>query len=45
MYGFQSSTPADLLMPITGARVDEVDRLTKIDEIRDMVKQLLLPFK
>ena len=42
MYGFQPSTPADRLLPLTGATADAADRLTNIVEIRDVVKQLLI---
>ena len=42
IYGFQPSTPADRLLPLTGATADAADRLTNIVEIRDVVKQLLI---
>ncbi len=38
MYGFQPSTPADRLLPLTGATVDATYRLTNIVDIRYVVK-------
>jgi hypothetical protein len=41
MYGYQSSTPVDRLLPMVGATVDAADRSTLIANIRDVVNQLL----
>jgi hypothetical protein len=42
MYGFQPSTPTNILLPLAGATADAVDRLANIVEIRDVVKQHLI---
>jgi hypothetical protein len=39
MYGFQPSTPADRLLPLTGATAEAADRLTMILDIMDVVHQ------
>ena len=41
MYGYQPSTPADRLLPLTGATADAADRLNLIAGIRDVVKKNL----
>ena len=41
MYGFQPSTPADQLVPLTGATAEAANRLTMITNIRDVVHQLI----
>ncbi len=41
MYGFQPSTPADRLLPLTGATAEASDRLTMMRDIRDVVYQLI----
>jgi len=40
MYGYQPSTPADMLLPLNGNIVDAVDRLALIMDRRDVVNQL-----
>ncbi len=42
MYGFQSSTLADRLLPLTDSPTDASNRLTNIVEIRDAINQLLI---
>ena len=37
MYGFQPSTPADRLLPLTGATAEAADRLTMMRDISDVV--------
>ena len=37
-YGFQPSTPADRLLPLTGAPADAADRLSDIADIQALVK-------
>ena len=41
MYGFQPSTHAHRLLPLSGATAEEGDRLTMITDIRDVVHQLI----
>ena len=41
MYGCQPSTPANRLLPLTGATAEAADRLTMITHIRDIVHQLI----
>jgi hypothetical protein len=41
MYGYQPSTPADRLLPLTGATANATDRLALIADVRDVVDQLL----
>jgi hypothetical protein len=41
MYGFQPSTLADRLLPLTSATVEAADRLTIISGIRDVVTNWL----
>ncbi len=41
MYGYQTPTPADRLLPMAGATADAAHRLTLIAYIRDVVNQLL----
>ena len=41
MYGFQPSTPANRLLPLTGATAEATDRLTLIKDIIDVVHQLI----
>jgi hypothetical protein len=40
MYGFQPSTHADRLLPLTGATADATHKLTMITDIMDVVHQL-----
>ena len=40
-YGFQSTTLADRLLPLTGAPTPIPDRLTKSASVRDVVQELL----
>jgi hypothetical protein len=42
IYGFQSSTPADRLLPLVRTSAEAADRFTNIVEIRYVVKQLLI---
>jgi len=44
-YGYQPSTPADQLLPLTGATEDAAIRLTLIADIRDVVNPILKLFK
>ncbi len=41
MYGFQPSTHANRLLPLTGATAEDVDRLNMIRDIRDVIHQLI----
>ena len=45
MYGFQPSTHADRLLPLTSATAEAADRLTMIKDIRDVVHQLIILLK
>jgi hypothetical protein len=45
MYGYQPSTPADRLFPLTGSTTHTSDRLTLIAHIRDVVNQLQKLYK
>ena len=40
-YGFQPATPADGLLPLTGAPVPVADRLTKLANVREVVREIL----
>jgi hypothetical protein len=40
-YGFQPSTPADRLLPLTGAPAPVADRLTELANVREVVRELL----
>ena len=40
-YGFQPATPADRLLPRTGAPTSAADRLTDLASTRDVVRELL----
>jgi hypothetical protein len=40
-YGFQPSTPVDRLLPLTGAPAPVADRLTKLANVREVVRELL----
>jgi hypothetical protein len=40
VYGFQPSTPANRLLPLTGIIAEADDRLTMIKDIKDGVHQL-----
>jgi len=41
MFGYQPSTHADRLPPLTGATANATSRLTLFSNIRDVVEQLL----
>ncbi len=41
-YGFQPATRVDRLLPLTGAPALVADRLTKLANVRDVVRELLL---
>ena len=41
MYGFQPSTHANRILPLTGATAEGADKLTMIRDIRDGVHQLI----
>ena len=40
-YGFRPATPADRLLPLTGAPAPVADRLTELASVRDVVRDLL----
>ncbi len=40
-YGFQPATPADRLLPLTGAPASAANRLTDLASTRDVVRELL----
>jgi hypothetical protein len=40
-YGFQPATPADRLLPLTGAPPSGASRLTDLASTRDVVRELL----
>ena len=41
-YGFQPATPADRLLPLTGAPASVADRLTDLVSVREVVRELLI---
>ena len=41
IYGFQPATPADRLLPLTGAPAFVADRLTELANVREVVHELL----
>jgi hypothetical protein len=40
-YGFQPSTHVDRLLPLTGAPASDVDRVTELANVREVVRELL----
>ena len=41
MYGFQPPTPADRLLPLSGATAEAANKLTMIADIKDVVYELI----
>jgi hypothetical protein len=40
-YGFQPATPADRLLPLSGAPAPVADRLTELANVREVIRELL----
>ena len=44
-YGFQPTTPANRLLPLSGAPAPIVERLTELASVRDVVRELHALYK